>query len=122
MFEYLTILLLVLIVYVIYVYNKLVSLREAARNDYRQIDIQLDRRFKVFEQLIGAVNKYLDYEKTVLKDVVALRSQAQTAKSSGDEKNRIQAENAISKIAGGINVAFEANADDLDTLGFISME
>ena len=54
--------------------------REIVRNDLRQIDIQLDRRYKVFESLISAVNKYMDYEKTALKDVVALRSQAQSAK------------------------------------------
>jgi LemA protein len=111
MFDYIVILLAVLILYLIVLYNRLVRLRESARNDYRQIDIQLDRRYKVFEQLISAVSKYMDYEKTVLKDVVALRSQAQSAKTTGDESNRMAAENAISKIASGINVAFEAYPD-----------
>jgi LemA protein len=96
-------------VYLIYLYNRLVALREAARNDFRQIDIQLDRRFKVFEQLISAVNKIMDYEQTVLKDVVALRSQAQLAKETGNEGDRIAAENAISKIvSSGLKVSFEA--------------
>jgi LemA protein len=94
--------------YVIVVYNRLVSVRESVRNDLKQIDIQLDRRYKVFESLISSVSKYMDYEKTVLKDVVSLRSQAQSAKSSGDQQNRIAAENAISKIASGINVMVEA--------------
>ncbi len=42
----------------------------------------------------------MDYEQTTLKDVVALRNQAQTAKANGDEKTRIAAENQISDIAG----------------------
>ena len=53
----------------------------------------------------------MDYEKTTLKDVVALRSQAQSAKASGDQKNRMSAENAISQIASGLNLVFENYPD-----------
>ena len=93
------------------IYNRLIALIEAINNNKRQIDIQLDRRFKVFESLIEAVKKYMDYEKTTLKDVVALRNQAQAAKESGDEKARITAENGISQIASGLNVVFEQYPD-----------
>lgn len=107
MVEYIIIGVILLAVYVIYVYNRLISQREAVRNDLKQIDIQLDRRYKVFESLISAVKKYMDYEKTVLKDVVSLRAQAQSAKASGDEANRIASENAISKIFSGIHAVME---------------
>ncbi len=93
------------------VYNTLISLIEAINNNKRQIDIQLDRRFKVFESLIEVVKKYMDYEKTTLKEVVALRNEAQNAKASGDEKTRIAAENGISKIASNLNVVFEQYPD-----------
>lgn len=93
------------------IYNSLIGLIEAVNNNKRQIDIQLDRRYKVFESLIAAVNKYMDYEKTTLKDVVELRNQAQAAKASGDEKGRIAAENEISKIASSINLVFEQYPD-----------
>jgi len=93
------------------IYNKLIAQIEAVNNNKKQIDIQLDRRFKVFESLIEVVKKYMDYEKTTLKDVVALRNQAQKAKDSGDEKGRMQAENGISKIAGNINLVFEQYPD-----------
>ena len=93
------------------IYNRLIALIEAINNNQRQIDIQLDRRYKVFESLIETVKKYMDYEQTTLKDVVALRNQAQAAKASGDEKARIAAENGISKIASGISVVFEQYPD-----------
>lgn len=93
------------------IYNALIAFIEAINNNQRQIDIQLDRRFKVFESLIETVKKYMDYEQTTLKDVVALRNQAQAAKASGDDKARIDAENGISKIAAGINVVFEQYPD-----------
>ena len=93
------------------IYNKLIALIEAINNNKKQIDIQLDRRFKVFESLIAAVKQYMDYEKTTLKDVVALRNQAQAAKAAGDEKARIAAEDGISKIASGLSVVFEQYPD-----------
>lgn len=89
------------------VYNVLISLIEAINNNKKQIDIQLDRRFKVFESLIESVKQYMDYEKTTLKDVVALRNSAQAAKAQGDEVARMAAENGISQIASGLNVVFE---------------
>jgi LemA protein len=103
------ILILVLVVggFIVLTYNKLIAQIEAVRNNQKQIDIQLDRRFKVFESLINVVKKYMDYEQTTLKDVVALRNQAQQAKANGDEKTRIAAENQISDIAGNINLVFE---------------
>lgn len=93
--------------FVVLTYNRLIALIEAIRNNQKQIDIQLDRRYKVFESLINVVKKYMDYEQTTLKDVVALRNQAQQAKASGDEKTRIAAENKISDIATNINLVFE---------------
>lgn len=92
-------------------FNSLIGLIEAINNNKRQIDIQLDRRYKVFESLIETVKKYMDYEKTTLKEVVALRSQAESAKASGDEQARMTAENKISQIASGLNVVFEQYPD-----------
>lgn len=110
----LILLLVIVVVFIgwsIGIYNKLIGLIEAINNNKRQIDIQLDRRFKVFQSLIEAVKKYMDYEKTTLKEVVELRSQAQAAKESGNEKARIEAEEGISKIASGINLVFEQYPD-----------
>lgn len=102
---------LAIVGYAILIYNRLISQIETVRNNQKQIDVQLDRRFKVFESLINVVKKYMDYEKTTLKDVVALRNQAQQAKTNGDEKTRIAAENKISDIASHLNVVFEQYPD-----------
>ena len=93
------------------IYNKLIHLIEATNNNKNQIDVQLDRRYKVYESLIEVVKKYMDYEKTTLKEVVALRSQAQKFSASGDEKGRINAEDAISKIGTNLNLVFEQYPD-----------
>lgn len=103
--------LLAIVGFLVLTYNRLIAQIETVRNNQKQIDIQLDRRFKVFESLINVVKKYMDYEKTTLKDVVALRNQAQQAKNSGNEKGRIAAENQISDIATHLNVVFEQYPD-----------
>lgn len=93
------------------IYNKLIRMIEAVNNNKKQIDIQLDRRYKVYESLIEVVKKYMDYEKSTLKEVVALRAQAQQSLASGNENERIKAEDAISKIGSGINLVFEQYPD-----------
>lgn len=97
--------------YIVAVYNTLIALIEAVRNNNKQIDIQLDRRYKVFESLIEVVKKYMDYERSTLKQVVALRNKAQTAKAAGDDQTRMEAENKISGVLSGLNVVFEQYPD-----------
>lgn len=109
-----TILLIVLAgiaVYIVFTYNNLIRLIEAVRNNQKQIDIQLDRRFKVFESLINVVKNYMDYEKTTLSQVTELRAKAQAAHAQGDEKSRIGFEDKISRISGGLNFVFEQYPD-----------
>lgn len=96
------------LVYIVMTYNRLIAKIEAVKNSQQQIDVQLDRRYKVFESLINVVKNYMDYEKTTLKDVIALRSQAKAAQESGDDVGRIKAEEGISRIAGSLNLQFEA--------------
>lgn len=101
------IILFILLFWFVAVYNKLIALIEAVNNNNKQIDIQLDRRYKVFESLINVVKNYMDYERSTLKDVVALRNQAQQAAAAGNQQQRMQAEDAISRVASNINLVFE---------------
>lgn len=92
-------------------YNSLITLIESIRNNNKQIDIQLDRRYKIFESLINVAKKYMDYERSTLKDVVALRNKAQIAKQTEDDDARMKAENKISTILSGLSFVFEQYPD-----------
>jgi LemA protein len=105
------VILAVLVFWFIAIYNKLIRMIETVNNNKKQIDIQLDRRYKVYESLIEVVKKYMDYEKTTLKEVIALRTKAQQAAERGNEKERMAAEDAISKIGAGLNLVFERYPD-----------
>lgn len=99
------------LLWVVSTYNKLIRLIEAVNNNKKQIDIILDARGKTYESLIEVVNQYMNYEETVLKDVVALRNQSHKAGEQNLEKDRMAAEDAISKIGSGLNVVFERYPD-----------
>ncbi|MEK6947969.1 MAG: LemA family protein [Nanoarchaeota archaeon] len=66
----------VLIVFwLIFSFNRLVSLRNRAENAWSQIDIQLKRRFDLIPNLIETVKGYMKHEKDTLKEVTAARTQ-----------------------------------------------
>lgn len=107
----LTVIGILVVALIVAIYNRLIRLIEAIHNNQKHIDIQLDRRFKVFQSLIEVVKKYMDYEGSTLKEVVTLRRQAQQADAQNNPQERMAAEDAISRIASHINVVFEAYPD-----------
>jgi LemA protein len=60
----------------VFAYNRLVRLRNQVRTAWADIDVQLTRRHDLVPQLVGAVQGYADHERSVLDAVTALRSQA----------------------------------------------
>ena len=48
----------IIVVYIVMTYNKLIAEIETVKNSEKQIDVQLDRRSKVFDSLINVVKIY----------------------------------------------------------------
>lgn len=65
-------------VWTLTMFNRLVRLRNQARNAWADIDVQLARRHDLVPQLVAAVQGYIRHEQTVLTAVTELRSQALT--------------------------------------------
>lgn len=63
------------------IYNRLVQLRNQVNNAWSQIDVQLQRRYDLIPNLIEAVKGYMTYEKGTLEAVVNARNQAQAART-----------------------------------------
>lgn len=59
------------------IYNGLVTARNAFRNAFAQIDVQLQRRFDLIPNLVETAKGYLTHERETLEAVVAARSAAQ---------------------------------------------
>lgn len=60
------------------IYNGLVVARNAFRNAFAQIDVQLQRRFDLIPNLVEVARQYMAHERETLQAVIAARSAAQT--------------------------------------------
>src|SRR5688572_15268206 len=74
-------LLLLVLAWAVFAFNRLVRLRNQARTAWADIDVQLMRRHDLVPQLVTAVQAYAGHERSVLEAVTELRSQAITLKS-----------------------------------------
>jgi LemA protein len=67
------------IVFVVAMYNRLITLRNRYRNAYSQIDVQLKRRYDLIPNLVDAVKGYMAHEKQTLAAVIEARNAASAA-------------------------------------------
>ena len=63
--------------WVVSIYNGLVVARNAFRNAFAQIDVQLQRRFDLIPNLVEVAKKYMAHERETLEAVISARSAAQ---------------------------------------------
>lgn len=92
------------VMYAISTYNKLVSKRTMSEEGFSGIDVQLKRRADLIPNLIETVKGYMTHEKSTLERVTELRTQAQSATNLDD---RFKAEAGISKALGSIMMVAE---------------
>jgi LemA protein len=84
-FLYILLALVVLILLVvIYLYNRLVSSRNLVEEGWSGIDVQLKRRADLIPNLVETVKGYAGHEKGVLEAVTAARAAATSATGVGD--------------------------------------
>jgi LemA protein len=78
-------LIVILVVYLIAIYNGLVSLRNRVKNGFSQIDVQLQRRYDLIPNLVETAKAYLKHERETLEAVIQARNQAQAAASRAEQ-------------------------------------
>ncbi|MDQ3287693.1 MAG: LemA family protein [Pseudomonadota bacterium] len=72
----------VLVVWGVAIYNRLVTARNAFKNAFAQIDVQLQRRFDLIPNLVETAKAYLSHERETLEAVVNARGAAQAGLSA----------------------------------------
>src|ERR1043166_3081917 len=77
-------LIVLLVVWALGSYNRLVGLRNQTANGWRQIDVQLKRRHDLIPNLVNAVRGSMDFERDTLTAVMEARARALTATGPAD--------------------------------------
>ncbi|MHC4061402.1 MAG: LemA family protein [Planctomycetota bacterium] len=72
---------LLLILFVIGVYNALIRLRNQVDNAWSQIDVQLKRRHDLIPNLVETAKGYMKHERETFEEITKARSQAMGAKT-----------------------------------------
>lgn len=90
-------------------YNSLVAKKNQVDNIFATIDTQLKKRYDLIPNLVASVSKYMEHEKSLLKDITALRTQANNPNLS--EKEKIDLDTKVSTALGSIMIAVENYPD-----------
>ena len=90
---------LIIIVWAISTYNKLVDLRNRVKDQWAQIDVQLKRRFDLIPNLVETVKGYTKHESETLESVIKARNTYVSATTpEAQMKADGELEQAISKL------------------------
>src|SRR5208337_2478017 len=81
----------VLVLWIIGLFNGLVTTRTRAQEAYSDIDVQLKRRYDLIPNLVEAVKGYMTHEASVFQNVTNARTQAMqaTGAAKADAENQL---------------------------------
>jgi LemA protein len=110
---------ILLVLYFISIYNRLVTARNAFKNAFAQIDVQLTRRYDLIPNLVETAKGYIKHERETLEAVIAARNAAYSGlKAAAADPTNAQAlqqlsgaENQLGGAMGRLMVTVEAYPD-----------
>jgi LemA protein len=86
-----------LAIFVIVIYNRLIRLRNRVENAWSQVDVQLRRRYDLIPNLVETVRGYASHERATFEEVTRARTRAQEARTVEEQA---QAENVLTAAIG----------------------
>ena len=108
-----------LIVWAISLYNRLVKLRNSREQAFADVDVQLKQRHDLIPQLVESVRGYMQHERGVLTEVTEARANAMKATTINE---KIQAEGRLSTALEGLKVSVEAYPDLKASQNFLDLQ
>ena len=110
---------ILIILWLVGIYNHLVGLRNRRENAFADIDVQLKQRLDLIPQLVSTVKGYAAHEKGVLEQVTKARAGVMAAQTT---EGKVQAENQLSSALQGLKVAIEAYLDLKANQNFMQLQ
>lgn len=90
--------------WMVWTYNGLIALRHQIRNAWKQMEVQLKRRYDLIPNLVETVKGYMKYEQETLQSVIDARGRAMASTSV---KETAEAQGALTQALGKIFVLME---------------
>jgi LemA protein len=106
-------------IYLVVLYNGLVSLRNRIENAWAQIDVQLKRRYDLIPNLVETVKGYAAHEREALEAVIQARNMAMAA--SGPQE-QAQSENMLTGALKSVFALSEAYPDLKANTNFLNLQ
>ncbi|HEY6689293.1 MAG TPA: LemA family protein [Propionibacteriaceae bacterium] len=106
-------------------YNGFVKSRNLIQESWRQIDVELNRRYELIPNLVETVRAYAAHERNTLEDITRLRSQAQQLSQSEGalpSQQRSDVEAALSGAVRNLIVSVEAYPDLKSNQNFLELQ
>lgn len=124
-FLILLLIVVVLAFYAVGLYNGFVRSRNLIQESWRQIDVELNRRYDLIPNLVETVRAYAAHERNSLENVTRLRNQA-AALAQGAQGSvtaeRSRAEEELSGAVRGLMVSVEAYPDLKSNVNFLELQ
>lgn len=73
----------VIVVWLVWTFNRLIALRVRAKGSWADIDVQLKKRWDLVPRLVETVRGYAAHERGTLEEVVRARGEAEEAQEAG---------------------------------------
>jgi LemA protein len=106
-------------------YNGFVKSRNVIQESWRQVDVELNRRYELLPNLVETVRAYAAHERNTLEDITRLRSQAQQLSQSEGalpSQQRAEVEEALSGAVRNLIVSVEAYPDLKSNTNFLELQ
>jgi LemA protein len=110
----------VLVVWLVGMYNGLVGGRNVVKNAWSQIDVQLKRRHDLIPNLMETVKGYMGHERGTLEAVTKARQQAIEITASTED--RIKAENTLTQTLRSLFAVAESYPDLKANQNFMALQ
>jgi LemA protein len=108
-----------LALFVISLYNRLIRLRNNRGQAFADVDVQLKQRHDMIPQLVETVRGYMQHERGVLTEITEARANAMKATTINE---KISAEARLSTALEGLKVAVEAYPDLKASQNFLDLQ
>jgi LemA protein len=109
----------VVALWAVYSYNRLVTYRNRTDEGWSQIDVQLRRRYDLIPNLVETVKGYAAHERELFEEVAEARAAAMGASGAGEQAS---AENAITSGLRKLLAVAEAYPDLKASTNFLALQ